>query len=83
LLNTTVMKYLLMALLVLAGCKVMQQDQRCRLKPDPGPCTASEEKYYYDPVDKKCKPFTWGGCHGVVPFDFIEECEQCSEATGA
>jgi hypothetical protein len=73
------MKYLFLILIFLAGCKTLQQDKRCRWKPDPGPCDAAIEKYYFDPVEKRCKAFTWGGCYGVVPFDFIEECIACSE----
>ncbi len=61
----------------LMGCKALQQDKRCRMVPDPGPCKAAITKYYFDKEEQKCKPFTWGGCHGVVPFDFIEECEAC------
>ena len=55
----------------------MYPDKRCKLTPDQGPCDGSIEKYYYDRVEKRCKAFTWGGCHGVVPFDFMEECEAC------
>jgi len=74
------MKHLLLLLAIfLWGCKVLQQDKRCRLKPDPGPCEAAIEKYYFDPVDNECKPFTWGGCHGVVPFDFMDECIACAD----
>lgn len=58
----------------------MQQDKRCRLKPDAGPCDGSIEKYYYDSAAKECKPFIWGGCHGVVPFDFLDECQACTES---
>ncbi|GJM28253.1 MAG: hypothetical protein DHS20C17_08880 [Cyclobacteriaceae bacterium] len=76
------MKYLLLAFIFFTSCKTLQLDKRCRMKPDPGPCEAAIEKYYYDPADKQCKPFTWGGCHGVVPFDFIEECEICVEGSG-
>jgi len=74
-------KYLGLLAIVLLGCKSLQQDKRCRLKPDPGPCEAAIEKYYFDPITKECKPFTWGGCHGLVPFDFLDECEACVTET--
>ncbi len=73
------MKYLGLLVIFLLSCKTLQQDRRCRIKPDPGPCTDAIEKYYYDKIDKECKPFTWGGCHGVVPFDFMDECQACAE----
>ncbi len=56
--------------------------KRCSLKPDPGPCKALFERYYYDPVSKTCKAFFWGGCGGVVPFETEEECKKCLEDGG-
>ncbi len=53
--------------------------KRCLLKPERGPCKAMFERYYYDPVSKTCKPFFWGGCGGVVPFETEEECKKCLE----
>ncbi len=64
---------------LLAGCKSLQQDRRCRMKPDRGPCDGAITVYYFDQEEQRCKPFTWGGCLGVVPFDFIEDCEACAE----
>lgn len=55
------------------------QDANCLLKPEPGPCKALFEKYYYDPGSKQCKPFFWGGCQGVVPFNTLEDCRQRCE----
>ncbi len=72
------MKYIVLVAIFLLSCKSLQQDRRCRIKPDPGPCNGAVEKYYYDKADKECKPFTWGGCHGAVPFDFMDECEACA-----
>jgi hypothetical protein len=37
----------------------------------------SHPKYYFDPVEEKCKQFTWGGMGGIVPFQTLEECEAC------
>jgi hypothetical protein len=50
-------------------------DSRCQLEPDPGPCKAYIERYYYDKAEKRCKAFVWGGCEGVVPFETLAECE--------
>lgn len=48
----------------------------CDLKPDAGNCRAMHIRYYYDPVEKKCKQFIYGGCDGVVPFRTLEECKK-------
>ncbi len=48
----------------------------CRKKPDPGFCKGRFEAYYFDEQSHSCKPFFWGGCQGVVPFDTLEECEK-------
>lgn len=53
------------------------QPVACTLVPDAGMCNAAFVRYYYDPKDKKCKPFTWGGCNGVVPFTTLQECQDC------
>ena len=52
------------------------KNDRCNLEPDGGPCYASITRYYYDKEAKQCKPFTYGGCDGVVPFDTLEECKK-------
>jgi Kunitz/Bovine pancreatic trypsin inhibitor domain len=49
----------------------------CLLKPDAGFCLAAFKRYYYDPAEKKCKEFMWGGCEGVVPFETLEACKDC------
>lgn len=50
---------------------------KCVLAPEAGTCKAYIPRYYYDPVEKKCKEFIWGGCNGVVPFETLAECETC------
>ena len=50
---------------------------RCELIPDSGPCEAAIPKFYFDQETQECKEFLWGGCDGVVPFDTLEECQQC------
>lgn len=64
---------------LLLSCKEddCTQSERCFLEPEAGPCKAYIPKYYYDTEVKKCKEFIWGGCGGVVPFNTLEECEQC------
>lgn len=49
--------------------------ERCRQKPESGPCKGYFVRYYFDAVANKCKTFTYGGCDGVVPFETQEECE--------
>lgn len=53
---------------------------RCSLVPDPGPCMAYIERYYFDVNTGTCKMFVWGGCDGVVPFNTLQECKACSAA---
>jgi len=52
-------------------------DSRCSLVPDSGSCLAYFPKYYYDSEAQACKTFIWGGCNGTIPFETLEECEQC------
>jgi hypothetical protein len=54
---------------------LLSLSENCNLEPETGPCKALITKYYFDKVEKKCKPFTWGGCYGVVPFQTLEECK--------
>lgn len=63
-------------ILTLTQCKDdCIKSSKCSLEPNPGPCFASFTRYYYDKNAKQCKPFTFGGCDGVVPFDTLEECK--------
>jgi len=73
------MRWLFIILFLLTGCTSLQQSKRCNIKPDPGPCKAAITKYYFDKKEQICKPFTWGGCMGSVPFDALEECQSCIE----
>lgn len=47
----------------------------CYVEPEPGPCKAAIEKYYFDWETRTCKSFTWGGCNGQVPFDTLGLCQ--------
>ena len=51
--------------------------EACDLMPNSGPCFAAIPKFYFDAEVQECKAFTWGGCEGVVPFDTLEECQEC------
>nr|XP_020480304.1 kunitz-type protease inhibitor 1-like isoform X2 [Monopterus albus] len=37
---------------------------QCTESPRTGPCRASHTRWYYDPLNKKCHRFTYGGCDG-------------------
>ncbi|TMS12350.1 Kunitz-type protease inhibitor 1 [Larimichthys crocea] len=41
---------------------VNQRKARCSEPPHTGPCRASHTRWYYDPLDRKCFRFTYGGC---------------------
>ena len=47
----------------------------CDLEPDPGPCFAAIQAYYFNQDSQSCAEFTYGGCGGVVPFWTLEECQ--------
>ena len=69
---------LLMAVISMDGCrKDYAESERCRLSPEVGPCKAAFVRYYYDRPEGLCKSFVWGGCNGVVPFETLEQCQQC------
>ncbi|GAB3251874.1 hypothetical protein GCM10027347_10570 [Larkinella harenae] len=64
---------------VVIGCENGEDPSgRCALKPESGSCYAYFTRYYYDQAEKQCKTFVWGGCGGVVPFETLEACQQCS-----
>lgn len=54
-------------------------EENCQLTPDAGDCEAAIKKYYYDPEDRKCKEFVWGGCEGTVPYDELIPCQKACE----
>ncbi|WP_324676937.1 BPTI/Kunitz domain-containing protein [Hymenobacter sp. GOD-10R] len=68
-------------MLLLTNCQKESEaavPEQCQLTPDPGPCNAAFVRYYYDPKEQKCMPFTWGGCGGTVPFNTLQECKDCA-----
>ena len=48
---------------------------QCELLPDPGPCDAAIQAFYFDSNTFACEEFMWGGCNGIVPFSTLEDCE--------
>lgn len=66
---------------LLTGCviKCYELPSACELTPDPGPCEALIERYFYNQETGECEMFHWGGCEGVVPFETLEECEACAD----
>ncbi|KAH8351770.1 hypothetical protein KR084_010524, partial [Drosophila pseudotakahashii] len=48
----------------------------CNLPKVQGPCKAMIRRFYYNPGDKKCTKFIYGGCQGNGNnFLSIEACE--------
>uniref|UniRef100_UPI003AAB3147 kunitz-type protease inhibitor 1-like n=1 Tax=Centroberyx gerrardi TaxID=166262 RepID=UPI003AAB3147 len=56
---------------------VNQKRARCTEPPRTGPCRASHTRWFYDPLNRKCHRFTFGGCDGN-DNNFQEE-ESCSK----
>lgn len=47
----------------------------CMLKSDPGPCKAYQPMWYFEPMEKACRRFLYGGCGGNANlFDSWEQC---------
>ena len=53
--------------------------ENCDLDPDPGPCLAAFEAYYFNDDTGQCEVTWWGGCAGIVPFWTLEECQNACE----
>jgi len=48
----------------------------CNQPPETGRCRAYFRRYYYDPANKSCQLFIYGGCGGNENrFETKEECE--------
>ncbi len=74
---------LFIAFLILVAVSCVEppvQPALCTLEPDPGPCKAYFERYFFNENTGKCEMFIWGGCDGVVPFETMEECKICIAA---
>ena len=56
---------------------VTDPEEICTLEYDVGPCKAAYPRYYYDPEEKWCKKFIYGGCKGNANnFETFESCMQ-------
>ncbi|KAM8832838.1 kunitz-type protease inhibitor 1b isoform 2-T2 [Spinachia spinachia] len=59
---------------------VNQKKARCAEPPLTGSCRASFTRWYYDPLNRKCSRFTWGGCDGNENnFEKEDECSKACE----
>ena len=68
---------LLPALLLLNACS-NNLPESCSLKPESGKCRAAITRWSFDEQSRTCRPFIWGGCDGVVPFETLDSCQtQC------
>ncbi|KAK6619736.1 hypothetical protein RUM43_012496 [Polyplax serrata] len=54
--------------------------QVCMLEPDSGPCRGFFERWYFDPREKRCVTFPYGGCRGNRNNFKLES--ECTEACG-
>ncbi|XP_077076353.1 kunitz-type protease inhibitor 1b isoform X1 [Siphateles boraxobius] len=61
----------------------VNEKAHCTDPPLTGPCRASITHWYYDPLNKKCHKFTYGGCDGNENnFDTTDTCmSNCSGVT--
>jgi len=48
----------------------------CELEKDSGPCSDYRAVWYFEPVNRQCRRFHYGGCHGNANrFSSEEECQ--------
>lgn len=67
----------------LVNIRVDEKKARCTVSPHTGPCRASFTRWFYDPLEKKCQMFTFGGCEeNGNNHEHQDECEEfCSGVT--
>lgn len=50
--------------------------ERCNSEPDPGPCMAAIQRFYYSSLSGHCFLFTYGGCGGNANnYNSMESCQ--------
>ncbi|XP_039523070.1 kunitz-type protease inhibitor 1-like [Pimephales promelas] len=61
----------------------VNEKAHCTDPPDTGPCRASFTRWYYDPLNKRCHRFVFGGCDGNDNnFETTDKCmSNCSGVT--
>ncbi|KAL0268585.1 UNVERIFIED_CONTAM: hypothetical protein PYX00_010463 [Menopon gallinae] len=66
-----------------ADCSVdrLSAKRICMLEPDIGPCRGFFERWYFDPREKACVTFPYGGCRGNR--NNFKHQSECNEACGA
>jgi len=69
-------------ILIFIGGGIGNAQSICDLEPDPGPCFAAIQAYYFNQESQSCADFTWGGCGGVVPFWTLNECQSACGSDG-
>lgn len=52
-------------------------EKKCSIRPEQGNETANAGRYFFDPVEKKCKLGRWTGSDTLKPFESLDECEAC------
>ena len=62
------------ALACLINMSAFGQIDSCELIPDPGPCFAYIETYFFNQETQQCEQTYWGGCEGVVAFWNMSDC---------
>jgi hypothetical protein len=49
----------------------------CKLNVVSGPCLASLQRYTYNPIQKQCVSFVYGGCQANLNnFETLDECQR-------
>lgn len=61
----------------LLSIDVSQRKAWCTEPPLTGPCRASHTRWYYDPLNRKCQRFTYGGCN--ANDNNFEEEQKCND----
>jgi Kunitz/Bovine pancreatic trypsin inhibitor domain len=52
-------------------------EMKCAITQDQGNGSINAARYFFDPIEKKCKLGRWTGSETLKPFESLEECENC------